>query len=99
MTGNYDSREVQDIVRSLTTMPGYQGYWFDERMGFRKGPCDVKGEIPNMPAKLADGEALIGLREPISRLPQRPIILLEREGDGWKFKKHVATIEGTHSRG
>ena len=83
MVREYNWKEASEILDSLRKMPNYQGYELDKDVGFYRGPYSGI-EIGRT---LTENEAAIGVRQPISRMAQHDIVLVEKNSRGeWKFK-------------
>ena len=94
MVSNYDeTNEINEIVKCLTSLPSYHGYQYDEELGFYRGPQSENNSI--MQLKLTKNEAIIGIKEPITRLAQHHLLLVEKEDySNWKLKKTLRISEG-----
>jgi len=86
--------EIKEILESLNSTPEYQGYRYDERIGFHKGPSSFRGLGMTRPIPIDQSEAVIGLRQPISKMAQHHVLLVKRHGKSWKIEKNLGIIEG-----
>jgi len=83
--------EIKEIVASL--QPEFPGYAFDAEIGYIKGP--MKYNRFRKTIELEGNQAVIALKEPISRMAQRPVLLVEEESPGkWKLVDIIVSIEG-----
>lgn len=89
---NYnETNEIREIVRSLNSLPTYRDYQYDHELGFYKGPQSIDS-IP-ISIKIMSNEAIIGLKQPIPKMAQHHLLLVEKDKDNWKIKKVLEISE------
>jgi hypothetical protein len=83
--------EIERIMSGVSKIHDYQGYVYDRELGFVKGPY----EGVEYDDKIRDNQAVIWVKQPISRQAQRHMLLVERGGNGeWELKKTLLRREG-----
>lgn len=91
MIRNYDeTNDIREIVKSLNSLPNYQDYQYDQELGFYKS-SDLNNKLPSI--KLGSNEVIIGLRQPIPKMAQHHLLLVEKEKGNWKVKKVLEISE------
>jgi hypothetical protein len=82
--------EVKRIVDDIRQNSEYRDYVFDRDVGLFRGPYSGSevGQIP-------DNEAIIGMKQQITRMAQRHTLLVEKSDSGkWQLKKVLLRTEG-----
>jgi hypothetical protein len=83
------TEEINEIVASMQSE--FPGYIYNNNIVCHKGPGEYKTSRKTI--NLSDNEAIIGLREPISRMAQHPILHVARESPGkWRLIDIILSI-------
>lgn len=91
MVRHYDeNNEIREILNSLTSLPNYRDYQYDQELGFYKS-SDLNNKLTSI--KLGSNEAIIGLRQPIPKMAQHHLLLVEKKNDNWRIKKVLEISE------
>ena len=96
MSRNYNVMEIEEIIRDLTSNPEskYHGLVYDERQGgYVKGPCKIPVFGVQKDLVLSSSQALLRLRQPISRNFQVYPLIVEKGSSGWEIKRLLDIIE------
>lgn len=88
----YTEEELNNVVSAIAASSYYAGYKYDEEIGFHKGPCSLMG-FAREPIELKEDQAVIGLKQPITRMAQHHLLLIRNKNNSWTLERLIAIVE------